>query len=170
MGITAVTVICTVGLNAQEKLEKAVFGTGNYGTAGCGLGSMLMGPGDGAGQIFAATTNNTSDSQIFGITTGTSNCDAVTPTAYLQKRRETFVAVNYGQLQQEMASGRGKKIESFAALLGCSQLSAFAEMTQKNHVYFFEIPQKEPVKFIERVQSKIEANTALSSSCKVQLG
>lgn len=43
-----------------------------YGMAGCGLGSLVMGK-DG-GQILAATTNGTFYSQLFGITSETLNC------------------------------------------------------------------------------------------------
>ena len=44
-----------------------------YGMAGCGLGSVVISD-DGFLQVFAATTNGTSYSQSFGITSGTSNC------------------------------------------------------------------------------------------------
>ena len=46
-----------------------------YGTAGCGLGSLVFGNQKGIVQIFAATTNGLFGSQTFGITTGTSNVE-----------------------------------------------------------------------------------------------
>ena len=42
-----------------------------YGIAGCGLGSVLFGT---SGGVFAYTTNSSSGNQVFGITSGTSNC------------------------------------------------------------------------------------------------
>ena len=56
-------------------LSPSAFAAG-YGEAGCGLGSLLFGTQSGPIQIFAATTNNSSYNQAFGITSGTSNCDA----------------------------------------------------------------------------------------------
>ena len=48
-----------------------------YGAAGCGLGSFVFGDNNSWwAQTLGATTNGTSGSQTFGITTGTSNCDA----------------------------------------------------------------------------------------------
>ena len=71
---------------------------GNYGDAGCGLGSILFGAKPGFVQVFAATTNGTFGSQTFGITTGTSNCGGGgggTPTAR-----------NYVETNREAAAGR----------------------------------------------------------------
>ena len=47
----------------------------DYGSAGCGLGSLVFKQNDGT-QILAATTNGTFGSQTFGITFGTSNCNS----------------------------------------------------------------------------------------------
>ena len=61
---------------------------GGYKSAGCGLGSMII-KDDGFVQVFAATTNATSGSQTFGITSGTSNCARqrrLSPTTMLEKQ------------------------------------------------------------------------------------
>ena len=53
-------------------LAAALFSTSvfaaQYGSAGCGLGSLVFSPGTDWKQIFAATTNGTFASQTFGIT------------------------------------------------------------------------------------------------------
>src|SRR3954464_7446787 len=60
---------------AHADADVTVSGTkSTYGTAGCGLGSLVFGDQKGAIQILAATTNTTFGTQTFGITTGTSNC------------------------------------------------------------------------------------------------
>ena len=75
--------LLAVGFFALSLSSTAIFaedeggGDRGYGTAGCGLGAVLMGP--KAAQIFASTTNYTVFNQFFAITIGTSNCtdDAV---------------------------------------------------------------------------------------------
>src|SRR5580658_9609667 len=59
---------------AAAPAPAAASGGAKYGTAGCGLGSIVFGNKAGIVQIFAATTNGTFATQTFGITTGTSNC------------------------------------------------------------------------------------------------
>ena len=48
-----------------EQTQEAIKGTGTYGLAGCGLGSMAFGDSPGAVQIFAATTNGLFGTQTF---------------------------------------------------------------------------------------------------------
>ena len=55
----------------EEDVKKGLKGTGKYGTAGCGLGSMAFGDQPGGIQILAATTNGILGNQTFGITFGT---------------------------------------------------------------------------------------------------
>lgn len=78
-----------------------------YGPAGCGLGSMVIGSKPGMEQVFAATTNGTSGSQTFGITSGTSNCGDH-GLVNLSKEREVFAQENYTSLVKEMAQGKEK--------------------------------------------------------------
>ncbi len=68
-------VACSLGLLTYIYLASSPQASAApYGTAGCGLGSIVIGSKPGMMQIFAATTNGTSASQSFGITSGTSNC------------------------------------------------------------------------------------------------
>lgn len=114
----------------------AVSAAPGYGTAGCGLGSIVFGPGGGIVQIFAATTNGTYYNQMFGITSGTSNCVEGGATGYIQQQQEVFVHVNYRGLQQEMAAGKGEKVTAFAGLLGCNA-DQFGSVSQKAHSSLF---------------------------------
>ena len=140
---------------------------GDYGYAGCGLGSVVVDK-DGP-QLFASTTNAVGY-QLVAITFGTSNCDAGRKgkTSYIQKQRENFVSYNYDQLRREMASGQGENLESLGILMGCShsQSTAFATMSRQNYAYFFEISSKEPKKFLDRVQKSIMNTKNLATTCQ----
>jgi hypothetical protein len=111
--------IC-VSAFAQNGLQ----GTGKYGMAGCGLGSMAFGENTKLNQVLAATTNGTFGTQTFGITSGTSNCTSG-GVAKIEKETEMFVEVNYDVLQKEISQGKGETLNSFASLMGCTDLLKF---------------------------------------------
>ena len=88
-----------------------------YGLAGCGAGSVLMGK-RGA-QIFAGTTNGTASNQWFGITSGTLNC-VDSASAEVASRMDQFILVNRTQLQGDIARGQGETISAIGTYMGCS--------------------------------------------------
>lgn len=115
---------------AKEAGVKSEVLEGNqYGSAGCGLGSMIFEPNEGFMQVFAATTNGISGNQTFGITSGTSNCDTGGGTA---RDVETFIAANRATLAVEAARGRGETIASLSSLAACGDASALARSLQSN--------------------------------------
>lgn len=89
----------------------------NYGSAGCGLGSVIFGDKPGGIQVIAATTNGSTYSQLFGITSGTSNCDKQ-PTSFSNKKLNEFVVANVDNLAKDIAMGHGESLETVAELLG----------------------------------------------------
>ena len=95
------------------------FAADRYGTAGCGLGSMIFGDEKGFVQVFAATTNGTFGNQTFGMTSGTSNCDKQ-PTFASNERLKEFVHANMDNLAKDVAVGRGESLETLAELLEIS--------------------------------------------------
>lgn len=100
-----------------------------YGTAGCGLGSMIFGAKPGFVQIFAATTNGSFGSQTFGITSGTSNCvDAANPVVSVA----AFVETNRPVLAKDIARGSGETIATLTTLAGCSDPQAVGRTLQQN--------------------------------------
>lgn len=103
----------------------SVASAGKYGTAGCGLGSLLFGEQKGPVQILAATTNGTYGNQTFAITTGTSNCteDGV---AMADRERELFTEANFNQIKEEASMGTGENVAVLASLYGCSGASVDA--------------------------------------------
>ena len=142
---------------------------GDYGVAGCGIGSVIFGSRAEA-QMLAATTNIIMWDRLFGITSGTSNCDTVTGAAlYQETEKEQFIALNYADLKQEIASGQGAKLSGLANLMGCGNSVAFAAVLQKNHAYFFEVDKNKPAEFVKRLESKIKSDSTLATSCELEL-
>lgn len=105
-----------------------------YGTAGCGLGSIVFGAKPGIVQIFAATTNGTSANQTFGITSGTSNCVDAEGGANSAK---AFVETNREALAKDIARGSGETISSLSSLAGCGNERAVGAKLQKNFKKIF---------------------------------
>ncbi len=105
-----------------------------YGTAGCGLGSMVFGNDPGIVQIFAATTNGTSGNQTFGITTGTSNCEdtgggAASAQSFIETNREAFA--------KDVARGNGETIKGLSTLAGCQNVVAVGATLQGSFTRIF---------------------------------
>ena len=138
-------------------------------SSGCGLGSQLF-----AGQsgmvmnVLAATTNGTAANQTFGITSGTSGCDA-NDTVYNQKMQEEFVSTNYEILSEEMAQGHGQYVSALAELMGCDAAARadFARMTQARYESLFSAADQAPASLLGSVKAEISRDAVLASSCRV---
>lgn len=88
-----------------------------YGDAGCGLGNQIFGKDDN--QVLAATTNGSSYTQFFGISSGTSGC--VDDGAMAQNKQvPAFIEVNKVALATDAARGEGETLAGLAQLMGCS--------------------------------------------------
>ncbi len=105
-----------------------------YGMAGCGLGSMLIRD-NNIMQVLAATTNGSSYSQSFGITTGTSNCTA--SGAQTAMEQKVFMQANVASLSVEAAQGSGDNLHAFAELLGCDH-EMLAQVSQAHYGELFQ--------------------------------
>lgn len=118
---------------AAEKPAEAASGAVKYGTAGCGLGSIIFGPGTGFVQVLAATTNGSSYTQTFGITSGTSNCDASAPAT----SAKNFVETNRVALAKDISRGKGQTLTSLTELAGCSDSKAVSAKLRKSFKVIF---------------------------------
>ncbi|HEU5075525.1 MAG TPA: DUF3015 family protein [Polyangiaceae bacterium] len=118
----------------EAGVKSEVLEGSQYGSAGCGLGSMIFEPSESFMQVFAATTNGLSGTQTFGITSGTSNCDTGGGTA---RDVETFIAANRATLAVEAARGRGETIASLSSLAACGDAGALARSLQSNFKTIF---------------------------------
>lgn len=105
----------------------------DYGPSGCGLGSIVFASNkSGYQQIFAATTNGTSGSQTFGISSGTSNCGEAT---LIDVKK--FVEVNKSSLKNDIARGNGETIQSLASLMNIKNTAVFAQSLKSNYSVIF---------------------------------
>ena len=126
-GMMAAIGLCFLG--GAATMAKAQPAGRAYGTAGCGLGSIVFGSKPGFVQILAATTNGTFASQTFGITTGTSNCsDAGGGIA----SAKSFIETNRQALAKDISRGNGETIKNLTTLSGCADSSAVGASLQKN--------------------------------------
>jgi len=84
---------------------------------GCGLGSMMIDNNESlVSQTVAASLNGCFGSQVFGITSGTSNCDK--PDSFsTSKKINTFVADNMDNLASDIAKGQGEYLETLVSLM-----------------------------------------------------
>jgi hypothetical protein len=119
---------------AQTKEEKsAIKGTGTYGTAGCGLGSLAFGDTPGAIQIIASTTNTIFGTQTFGITTGTSNCG----TGLFAMGTKNFVEANREALAKDISRGEGEAIGALTLINACQNSHKVGAALQRNFKTIF---------------------------------
>lgn len=113
-------------------------GATTYGTAGCGLGSILFGNKPGIIQVFAATTNGSFGTQTFGITSGTSNCGSQTVMVIATKQ---FIETNREAFAKDVSRGSGETIDTIASMGGCADSAAVGASLQKNFKSIFPTSQ-----------------------------
>lgn len=108
---------------------------GKYGSAGCGLGSMVF-EGDQTWwrQVLAATTNSTG-LQTVAITLGTSNCDSPSPIKVGQV--EAYVEANKVALASDIARGNGETVIGLSNVYGCDNKMAFGKALKMNYKTIF---------------------------------
>lgn len=117
----------------KQQTENAIRGSGRYGAAGCGLGSMAFGDTPGAVQILAATTNGLFGTQTFGITTGTSNCG----TGLFAMGTKNFVEANREALAKDISRGEGEAIGALTVINRCESSRAVGAALQRNFKTIF---------------------------------
>ncbi len=146
---------------------------GKYGMAGCGLGSIIMAPGQDADKALSdtrlkqilAATSNISSTQLFGITTGTSNCTSGGTARNDEKEQLMFAEANLKQLSRDMAAGGGEYVTAMATLLGCTEKADFAAYTQKQYETIFPAAGTTPEQLLVTVKATVAANPALAQTC-----
>jgi hypothetical protein len=135
-----------------------------YGEAGCGLGSMLI-TDSGFMQIFAATTNGTSASQTFGITSGTSNC-VESGVVKVDKEQEAFVEANFESLQQDIAAGGGPHLDALVELMGCEGVSdAVNTVAQSRYETLFSSENTTPFAALYGLKGEMSMNQDIVLAC-----
>lgn len=180
--LTSVSVV-VLGMFAGQ-----AYGAG-YGAAGCGLGSIVLGAKPGFMQVFAATTNGTSASQTFGITSGTSNCadkagaaaeeggeegEAPKKDKKTKKKKNAsiieqrdFVTANLSTLKKEAAQGNGDTLAALSSTLGCDAavFPQFAANIKGHHGQIFAKNDANAV--LINVKAQVGQDEMLAQGCEV---
>lgn len=138
----------------------------NYGMAGCGLGSIVMG--SSGSQVLAATTNGTFYSQLFGITSGTSNC---TDAGVVSKAAElpTFIEANRVEISNDLARGEGETLSHLATILGCNDSVALGSELKKDYKRIFSSSQVTNFQVSGSIRKVVIENKSLKASCSGML-
>lgn len=127
-----------------KNTQSSLAGSGVYGTAGCGLGSMAFGNQPGGVQILAATTNGLFGTQTFGITTGTSNCGK---SAFALEGTKIFIEGNREALAKDAARGQGETIVALRHIAACQADAAqLGQALQQNFPALFPAASTEQVR------------------------
>lgn len=148
------------GVATKKKMKKF---SRNYGMAGCGLGSIVIGK--KGGQIFAATTNPTFWSQYFGITVGTSNCEDE-PKNEVASRIDHFVFTNKGALASDIARGGGDTLAGLSQLMGCqSSPQELGSVMQKNFRQIFPNPQVQTNEITDAIVTTVLSDEGSALVC-----
>lgn len=136
---------------------------------GCGLGKIAWAGTKGQNKIvqqtLAATTNGTLGNQTFGITSGTSGCtnDGVVMD---DQRVSVFASVNFENLKQDMAQGRGEHLSSLARLMEipAEQQGAFFALTQEKHAVLFTSQATTSTEMLIALNRELSAHPVLSQA------
>jgi len=151
------SVALALALAATSASAQGIQGTGRYGTAGCGLGSLVFGDQSGAIQFFAATTNGTFASQTFGITSGTSNCGP----GMVAQGTKAFVEGNRVALAKDAARGQGDAIGAVAVINHCENLPAVAAALQRDFKAIFPSEQATDVQVTNALLRTLHSDPTL---------
>lgn len=119
-----------ISLALSAGLATSAFAAANSNT-GCGLGSMLIDKQGILWNLFQVTTNHSSGTQTFGITSGTSGCKS--GKVAMDSRTQEFVAANMDALSQEIAQGRGEHLDTLVELLEVDDKEGFKLALQENY-------------------------------------
>ena len=152
-------VIASTALVCATHEKPAV--AGNYGMAGCGLGSIVFGNKPGFMQVFAATTNGLFGSQTFGITSGTSNCSSSAPGGMAARQ---FIETNRQAFAKDVSRGSGETIASLTVLSGCRDAAAVGATLQRNFGTIFPSAKASDTDVSAAAVASLKADKTLACS------
>jgi len=135
---------------------------------GCGLGKIVWAeakhPKNIMPQVFMASTNGTG-MNTFAISTGTSGCtnDGV---IWAEERANVFAAINFENLAQEMAQGRGEHLASLATLMGvpAEQQAEFFALTQEKYTSLVQAGETSPAAMVKALDTAMAEHPVLAKA------
>jgi len=148
-----------LGAGMASAQNPAAHGQSTYGSAGCGLGSMIFGDQKGMIQVLAATTNGTLGNQTFGITSGTSNCGEA---GFSSSATRTFIEGNREALAKDAARGSGETITTLASVAGCKDAKAVGTVLQKHFTQLFPGEKAPATQVSENVMKELRGHASLA--------
>jgi len=134
---------------------------------GCGLGKLAFADFKNqkniAPQVLMATTNGTFGSTTFGISTGTSGCTN-DGKVWAEYKTTLFAEINFENLSQEMAQGKGEHLASLATLMGvpAAHQAEFFAMTQERYTSLVQAGETSPVAMVKALNDAIATHPVLA--------
>ena len=134
---------------------------------GCGLGKLAFADFKNqkniAPQVLMATTNGTFGSTTFGISSGTSGCTN-DGQVWADQKVTMFALLNFENLTQEMAQGRGEHLVSLATLMGVpeDQHSEFLSMAQERYILLVQGGENSSASLVKALNDAIAKNPVLA--------
>jgi len=141
----------------EQEVREGLKGTGAYGAAGCGLGSMAFGTQPGFYQVLAATTNGILGNQTFGITSGTMNCGS----GMIAQRTRDFVEANRQVLAKDAARGEGEAIGALTVINGCADSRAVGAALQGRYAEIFPAASATDAEVADAILRALRTDPAL---------
>ena len=136
---------------------------------GCGLGKLAWADFKNqkniAPQVMMATTNGSFGSGTFGISSGTSGC---TNDGQVMADQKTtlFAAMNFENLSQEMAQGKGEHLASLATLMGipAEQHTAFFALTQERYSAMVQAGETTSVALVKALNDAVGKTSVVAQA------
>jgi len=119
------------------------------GPAGCGLGHVLFGKDT---QVLASTTNDSTWTNMFGITSGTSGCVDNKGNAKL----DTYVEANRVALANDIARGNGETVAGLSKLLNCQDGSAVNASLKSNYQVIFSTQDRDATEVSQSIRDVLK--------------
>jgi hypothetical protein len=154
--VVATALLATSAWAQADSAKQAVKGTGKYGAAGCGLGSLVFENQPGGVQVVAVTLNITGI-QTFGITTGTSNCAP----GLLAQGTKTFVDANREVLAKDAARGEGEAVGALAVINQCKDLKGVGAALQRDYGRIFPSEQATNEEVTDAILNTLHSDPSL---------
>ena len=136
---------------------------------GCGLGKLAWADYKNqkniAPQVMMATTNGTFGSGTFGISSGTSGCTN-DGQVMAEQKASLFAHLNFDNLSQEMAQGKGEHLASLATLMGipAEQHAAFFALTQERYTAMVEAGETSSVALVKALNDAVGKSPVLAQA------
>lgn len=154
----AVAAAALLSVATTASAQAGLRGTGVYGTAGCGLGSMVFGNQPGGVQVLAATTNFVIfPVQTFAMTSGTSNCGP----GLIAEGMKNFVEANREVLAKDMSRGQGETIGALTWMASCSDSVQVGAVLQAHYGQIFTSEQATSDDVAKALLDTLKADTSL---------